>query len=648
MRLRNGAQVMATTTAQRVTQDPSPNTLARPIVKWAGGKTQLLPELLRLVPERFNRYIEPFFGGGALFFAINPAKAIIADSNDELINLYQVIATDVEALTHELQSGSYEVNEERFYQIRAVDVVTLTGVERAARTMYLNRTCFNGLYRVNRKGGFNVPYGHYKNPRVCDPQGLRAASQVLAGKQIVSGDYKPLLLNCARPGDFIYLDPPYLPISDYADFKRYTKEQFYEEDHVELAQEFRRLHDLGCSVVLNNSNHPLVYDLYDGFDIKVVQTRRNINSKGGKRSGGEDVIISASPKKNFLVSALKGGLPEQVHQYPTTRYMGSKHKVLESIWRAASWFEFESVLDLFSGSGVVSYMFKAQGKEVFSNDYMAFPAVFTQALVENNTVVLSAEDIALLLDTSVETDDFVTKTFAGLYFTDEENALIDRLRMNIKRLPSQTKRALAMAALVRACLKKRPRGIFTYTGDRYDDGRKDLQTTLEDHFLQAAEQYNAAVFDNSKANKARHGDALTSRQKADLVYIDPPYYSPLSDNEYVRRYHFVEGLVRDWQGVEMQWHTKTKKFKSYPTPFSSRTGAYEAFELLFKKHRDSILIVSYSSNSMPTKEQMIALMARYKSRVEVVAVDHTYSFGNQGHKIGNDNNRVREYLFVGF
>lgn len=637
-----------TSTARRIIQDPLLHTPARPIIKWAGGKTQLLSELIRLVPERYNKYFEPFFGGGAFFFATNPARAVIADSNEELTNLYQVVAANVEALILELQGEGYEASEERYYQVRALDTTDLTSVERAARTMYLNRTCFNGLYRVNRKGGFNVPYGHYKNPRICDPKGLRAASHVLAGQTIVTSDYKKVLAEHAQPGDFVYLDPPYLPLSGYADFKRYTKEQFYEEDHVELAAEFRRLHDMGCSVILNNSNHPLVYDLYDGFDIEVVQTRRNISSKSGSRSGGEDVIISAPPKKNFLVNALKGGLPEQVHSYPSTRYMGSKHKVLESIWQAASWFEFESVLDLFSGSGVVSYMFKAQGKEVLSNDYMAFSAIFTQALIENNQTTLSAEDTALLLDPSVKTDDFVTKTFAGLYFTDEENALIDRLRTTIKRLPNQTKRALAMAALVRACLKKRPRGIFTYTGDRYDDGRKDLQTTLEAHFLQAIEQYNAAVFDNGKVNKARHGDALASRQKADLVYIDPPYYSPLSDNEYVRRYHFVEGLARDWQGVEMQWHTKTKKFKSYPTPFSSRTGAYEAFELLFKKHKDSILIVSYSSNSMPTKEQMITLMARYKSRVEVVAVDHTYSFGNQGHKLGNDNNRVREYLFIGF
>src|SRR5699024_904314 len=138
------------------------------------------------------------------------------------------------------------------------------------------------------------------------------------------------------------------------------------------------------------------------------------------------------------------------------------------------------------------------------------------------------------------------------------------------------------------------------------------------------------------------------KQRADLVYIDPPYYSPLSDNEYVRRYHFVEGLVKDWHEVDMQWNTKTKKFKNYPTPFSSRTGAYEAFDKLFEKHKDSILIVSYSSNSIPTKDEMLDIMAKYKKNVDVVAVNYKYSFGNQGHKVGNNKNNAEEYLFVGY
>ena len=141
---------------------------------------------------------------------------------------------------------------------------------------------------------------------------------------------------------------------------------------------------------------------------------------------------------------------------------------------------------------------------------------------------------------------------------------------------------------------------------------------------------------------------MESRQHADVVYIDPPYYSPLSDNEYVRRYHFLEGLARNWQGVEIQEHTKTKKFKSYPTPFSSYQTAYDAFDALFRHHRNSILIVSYSSNSLPTQEQMLELLSKYKSQVEVIAVNHTYSVGNQGNKVNDNKNRVQEYLFVGY
>jgi DNA adenine methylase len=202
-----------------------------------------------------------------------------------------------------------------------------------------------------------------------------------------------------------------------------------------------------------------------------------------------------------------------------------------------------------------------------------------------------------------------------------------------------------MSALIRACLKKRPRGIFTYTGMRYNDGRADLRMSMEEQIRNAAGLINVSIFDNGQVNRSRHGDAMTTRHKADLVYIDPPYYSPLSDNEYVRRYHFVEGLARDWKGVDMQWHTKTKKFKSYPTPFSSRIGAADAFDKMFSRLRDSILLVSYSSNSLPTREEIISLMSKYKRHVEVIDIDYRYSFGNQ--KQGNKN-AVQEYLFIGF
>lgn len=226
--------------------------------------------------------------------------------------------------------------------------------------------------------------------------------------------------------------------------------------------------------------------------------------------------------------------------------------------------------------------------------------------------------------------------------------MIDILRTNIAGIRNQYKKAIAMTALIRACTKKRPRGIFTYTGDRYNDGRKDLKKSLEQQFLEAVESINNAIFDNGCENKSKHGDAMKVKIKnPDLVYIDPPYYSPLSDNEYVRRYHFVEGLARDWKGVEIQENTITKKFKSYPTPFSTRKGATDAFDKLFKKYAGSILIVSYSSNSLPTQDEMVALMSKYKEYVEVVPIDYTYSFGNQK-RARTNHNKVQEYLFVGF
>jgi len=618
---------------------------ARPILKWAGGKTQMLGDLLPKVPNSYGRYIEPFFGGGAMFFALQPESAIIADSNPELINMYQEVANHADNVIQYLKQ--YENTSEMFYAVRSQEWTTLPKAEAAARTIFLNRTCYNGLYRVNKHGQFNVPYGKYKNPKICDEAGLRAASEALKKADILCGDYLLVLEHHAQPGDFVFLDPPYLPVSEYADFKRYTKEQFYEEDHVELSKVIMALHERGCHVILTNSNHPLVHELYAPFNIDVIQTKRHISCNGSTRKG-EDVIVTIPPKQRTLMKILPQPLPEQVSAYPPTRFMGSKSKLLSEIWSVASQFKANSVVDLFSGSGIVGYMFKAQGKAVVSNDYMAMSATFTKAMVENSSVTLPLEEARELLVSHRESDHFVASTFKDLYYTDEENDLIDTLRTNIAAIKDQYKHAIAMTALIRACIKKRPRGIFTYTGQRYNDGRKDLQKTLSQQFLEAVEAVNKAVFDNGQINRSNQGDAIDLRvEQADLVYIDPPYYSPLSDNEYVRRYHFVEGLARDWKGVEIQQHTQTKKFKSYPTPFATRKGAADAFAHLFKRFANSILIVSYSSNSLPTQDEMVTIMAKYKEHVEVIPVNYKYSFGNQG-EAKTHRNSVQEYLFVGY
>jgi hypothetical protein len=399
-------------------------------------------------------------------------------------------------------------------------------------------------------------------------------------------------------------------------------------------------------VILTNSNHPLVHELYAQYPIDIVQTKRHI-SCNGKRRTGEDVIVTAAPVAYPRISLIEEPFSPQIAHYPPTRFMGSKQKLLHEVWSVAAQFDAKTITDLFSGSGIVSYMFKAQGKTVLSNDYMAMSATFSKAMVENNAVTLPHAAAKSLLDARKESDHFVARTFQGLYYTDEENDLIDTLRTNIVALRNPYERAIAMTALIRACIKKRPRGIFTYTGHRYDDGRKDLKKTLAEQFLAAVELVNAAVFDNGRVNRSRWGDAMTLRTPADLVYMDPPYYSPLSDNEYVRRYHFVEGLARNWEGVEIQEYTLTKKFKSYPTPFSTRLGATAAFDRLFRKFARSVLVVSYSSNSLPTQEELLALMAKYKGHVEVIPVDYRYSFGNQA-AAKTHRNDVQEYLFVGY
>ena len=617
----------------------------RPILKWAGGKTQLISELVRRMPSEYNKYIEPFFGGGALFFHSNPREGIIADINPELTHLYKTVAENPVALISTLKN--FHNNEEFFYDLRATQPEDLSDIMKAARTIFLNKTCFNGLYRVNKQGCFNTPFGKYKNPNFCDEKAILAASRALKNTTIENSGYRETLAKHAEPGDFIFLDPPYLPISDYSDFKRYTKEGFYEEDQRELADEVKRLSEMGCHVVLTNSNAPLVYDLYSDYDITVVQTKRHINSKGNKRTG-EDVIVTAPPRRLKLVNLAQRPLPEQNSKYPATRYMGSKQSLLKQIASATGPFEFDTVLDLFAGSGVVSYLFKSLGKQVVSNDYMTMNTVLSQALIENTKIKLTDKDVDALLDNTSEYDTFVSDTFQDIYFTDEENSFIDMVRSNIKKIRNKTKRNIAMSALIRTCVKKRPRGIFTYTGFRYNDGRKDLTMSMEEQFRAAINVLNEAVFDNDQKNKSINKDAMEVNVKADLVYMDPPYYNPTSDNEYVRRYHFIEGLAKDWKNVDMQWHTKTKKFKNYPTPFSTRIGAYDAFDKLFKKHKDSIIMVSYSSSSFPTKDEMIGLISKYKKDVEVLAIDYKYCIGNQGNKVNDNKNDVQEYIFIGY
>ena len=617
-----------------------------PFLKWAGGKTQMLNELVKYVPRQHGTYFEPFVGGGALFFYLQPKKAILVDSNPELINCYVVVRDDPKRLIAALKKG-YINREEYYYQVRNQEPEALDPIARAARFIYLNKTCFNGLYRVNKEGRFNVPFGKRVNPSICEEKKLLSAHNALQGVQIICDSYDKVVRTSAKEGDFVFFDPPYHPVGVNSDFKRYTKEFFYEEDHIALRDLVKDLVDRGVFVLLTNSNTEFVRRLFSGFEYKVINTRRNISSNAETRTGQDLIVIATSAKKktSSYFSLQGDGV---LKNFPGTRFMGSKYRVLPFIWDCVKDLPFKSVIDAFSGSGCVSYMFKQAGKRVISNDFMHFCSHLTTALIENSDIKLNKNDIKVLLSPNNRNNGFISNNFKGLYFTDEENIFLDSARANVDLLKDKYKKSMALAALARACLKRRARGIFTFVGDRYDDGRRDMRMTLREHFEENIEAFNNAVFDNGQQNKACNGDIFGLNQKADLVYFDPPYFTPQSDNDYCRRYHFVEGLVRKWDGLVIQEHTKTKKFKKYETPFSAKNTVDKAFDDLFRKFKDSILVVSYSSNSIPSKAGLVELLRKYKNEVIVHQVEHLYSFGTHGHKVGHNANRVLEYIFVAY
>lgn len=261
----------------------------QPFLKWAGGKTQLLNELVSKTPKSFNVYFEPFLGSGALYFALSPQHAVISDINDDLINAFNIVRDHPEELISQL--STLEISKEHYYEIRAQSVDDLSPIDRAARLIYLNRTCFNGLYRVNKSGQFNVPYAYYKNPDVIQAPKIIADSNLLQGAEILHASFENVLKE-ARGGDFIYLDPPYFPLGGYSDFKRYNKEFFYKEDHERLAQMYNELNDKGCYVMLSNSDTPFTRELYNDWRIETVYAKRMINCDATKRGEIAEIIVT--------------------------------------------------------------------------------------------------------------------------------------------------------------------------------------------------------------------------------------------------------------------------------------------------------------------------------------------------------------------
>ena len=358
-------------------------------------------------------------------------------------------------------------------------------------------------------------------------------------------------------------------------------------------------------------------------------------------------VVLASAKSSLNGGRKLDAFPsDRIARFPKLRFMGSKYRLLPWIHSVLSELKFDAVLDAFSGSGCVSYLMKAMGKSVTTNDFLRFPATIARAIIGNVTTRLSPEDVQALVARNRSQRHFIERTFAGIFFTPEDLRFLDRVSANVLEVPVAQKRDLALSALIRACVKRQPRGVFTVAGpDRYQDGRRDLKLSIEEHFLEQVGIYNRAVFDNGRTNHVLNQDVFqVSPHAFDLVYFDPPYVPRSDDNCYVKRYHFLEGLACYWRDVEILTHTRVKKLAKPYTPFSYRRDAKTALDAMFQRFRDSILVLSYSSNGYPDLKDLVALMRRHKHHVEVHDIDHRYHFGTHA---AVRRGRVREYLIVG-
>jgi DNA adenine methylase len=279
--------------------------MLKPLVKWAGGKRQLLPELIKRIPKKWETYYEPFVGGGALLVELyNRRKlktAVISDLNEELINLYNVIKTKPVELIRKLKIGDFR-NEKSVYYMSRDRFNEIIGdpkyeVERASLFLYLNRHCYNGLWRVNKSGKFNVPFGRYRNPRIPSEKMIMEFSKLLENVKILNVDFERAI-EAAKSGDFVYFDPPYQPVSETAYFTDYTSHGFDYSEQKRLAKVAKKLSKKGVFIMISNSNTEEIRELYTGFNVAVVEANRFINSKADRRKGASELIITNYPTEN--------------------------------------------------------------------------------------------------------------------------------------------------------------------------------------------------------------------------------------------------------------------------------------------------------------------------------------------------------------
>ncbi|MGH2800378.1 MAG: DNA adenine methylase [Thermoleophilaceae bacterium] len=338
------------------------------------------------------------------------------------------------------------------------------------------------------------------------------------------------------------------------------------------------------------------------------------------------------------------GIEDRLGRFPRLRFMGSKHRLAPRLAQVFMSLPPGAAVDAFSGSGVVAYTLKATGRSVLANDHLAFAAAIAEATVANDRETLGPDHIELICSPNRDGRDFIARTFAGLYFPHDDHAFLDSAWSHVDELQG-AKRALAIGALCLAAAWKQPRGVFTVTSLRYDDGRRQLRTPLRSLFQEAAEVFNGAVFRASGVSATSEcGEVFDiDPEPFALAYLDPPYAPPRDDTCYIKRYHFLEGLATYWRGQKIMWETKTRKIEKRHTPFAYKRTVRPALDDLFDHFRRLTLVVSYGSNAALDADELEALLRRHKSSVTCVEIPHRYAFGTHA---GARRRAATEYIFI--
>ncbi|MBI2120727.1 MAG: repressor LexA [Parcubacteria group bacterium] len=394
---------------------------------------------------------------------------------------------------------------------------------------------------------------------------------------------------------------------------------------------------------LQPANH-LLTPIYVNPDELTIQGRVLMTVKTAGKIKPVPLIKNPLPHKS-LTSHTANTLFEVKKQpkFPSTRFQGSKAKLLHQIWEQVKDINFESAIDLFGGTGSVGYMLKSKGKQVFYNDYLQCNYLAGLALIENSKEILDENDIDFILSvhSNIDYPDFIQKTFQDTYFTDQENKWLDIVSTNIRQMKNKYKQALAYYALFQSCIIKRPYNLFHRKNlyvrfanvERSFGNKSTWDKPFEDHFINFAKEANDAVFDNKQKNKAFNHDAVKLPAQADLVYVDTPYISNKgSAVDYLDFYHFLEGVsdYPRWYN-KIDYKSKHRKFKTEKSVWADKKRITDAFDQLFKKYKDSILVVSYRSDGVPSPEELAALLKKYKKEVrEVFRNDYKYALSKNG------------------